>query len=61
MRAARAHAKEGYLALMKRLSPIMERAGLASQARWQHLLSVARQETTSQSAEVALTAARGQR
>jgi ubiquinone/menaquinone biosynthesis C-methylase UbiE len=50
-----------YLALMERLSPIIERAGLASQARWQHLLSAARQETTSQSAEVALTAACGQR
>jgi len=30
-----------YLALLERLSPIMERAGLASQVRWQHLLEVA--------------------
>lgn len=50
-----------YLALMERLSPIMERAGLASQAHWQHLLGAAQQETTSQSAEVALTAAYGRR
>jgi ubiquinone/menaquinone biosynthesis C-methylase UbiE len=50
-----------YLALMERLSPIVERAGLASQVRWQVLLSAARQETTSQSAEVELTAACGQR
>jgi ubiquinone/menaquinone biosynthesis C-methylase UbiE len=50
-----------YLALMERLSPIMERAGLASQVHWQQLLEVARQETTSQSAEGELTAAYGQR
>jgi len=39
----------------------MERAGLASQVHWQQLLAVARQETTSQSAEGELTAAYGQR
>jgi SAM-dependent methyltransferase len=52
---------EDYLALMERLSPIIERAGLASQERWQHLLNVARQETTSKLAEVDLTAACSQR
>lgn len=50
-----------YLALLERLGPIMERAGLASQARWQQLLGAARQETTSQTTEVALTAVCGQR
>jgi ubiquinone/menaquinone biosynthesis C-methylase UbiE len=50
-----------YLALMERLSPIVERAGLASQVHWQELLAVAQQETTSQSAEAELTAACGQR
>jgi hypothetical protein len=50
-----------YLALMERLSPIIERVGLASQARWQHLLSAAQQETASQSAEGELTAVYGQR
>ena len=50
-----------YLALMERLSPIVERVGLTSQVRWQHLLEVARRETTSQSAEGELTAAYGQR
>jgi hypothetical protein len=50
-----------YLALMERLAPIMERAGLASQARWEQLLTQARQETTTLPAEVELTAACGRR
>jgi hypothetical protein len=50
-----------YLALLERLSPIVERAGLAKPVHWQQLLALARQETTSQPTEAELTAACGQR
>jgi SAM-dependent methyltransferase len=54
-----------YLALLERLTPIVERAGVDSEAQWQALLSQVRAETRAypdtQYAEVELTAAYGRR
>ncbi len=50
-----------YLAMLGRLTPIVERAGLASQAHWETLLAQARRESATAPTEVDLTAAYGRR